>query len=72
MIEAFRKDYAMSFPTLVADPSQYLVQFKQQAREYMQGTPTFLLYDRRGKLSVVNPGPVHLNRIEAFSDEQDG
>lgn len=62
----------MSFPALVADPSQDLSQFKQQTGEDMRGTPTFLLYDRRGKRSVVNPGPVDLNRLEVFLDEQDG
>ena len=71
-IEDFGKEFGMKFPTLIAEPAQFLAHYKAQTGQPLSGTPTFLLDDRAGKLSVVNPGPVDLSRLETFLDQQDG
>jgi thiol-disulfide isomerase/thioredoxin len=71
-IEGFRADYGMSFPTLVADPSQYLGHFKAQTGRPFSGTPTFLLYSPAGELSGINVGAINLEKLDAFIASQPG
>ena len=71
-IEAFREKYSMRFPTLVADPAQYLRMYKAETGEGFRGTPTFLLYDREGNLTGLNLGALDVAALDKFIDANEG
>jgi thiol-disulfide isomerase/thioredoxin len=71
-ITAFREEYSMQFPTLVADPAQYLRMYKTETGKGFRGTPTFLPYDREGNLTGLNLGALDVAALDKFLDAKEG
>ena len=71
-IEAFRAEYTMQFPTLVADPRRFLAHYKEKTGQGFKGTPTFLVYTPDGRLAGLNAGPIDLDKLDAYLDANSG
>lgn len=61
----------MRFPTLVADLGVYAVNYEAQTGESLYGTPTFIVYDRKGQLVANNPGPMRTTALVNYIARRD-
>ncbi len=58
--------HQMRFPTLLGDLRGIAAYFEAAAREPFRGTPTFMIFDPRGRLVGVNAGPVRAKAVRDF------
>ena len=65
-VAQWMKRHHMGFPTLLGELRSIAVFFDTSTQEPFRGTPTFLLYDRSGRLVGMNTGPVRAQAIKDF------
>ncbi len=59
-------EHKPTFPNSIGEISSVAQDFRHLAGEAFRGTPTYLLYNPKGDLKGVNPGPVSIKAIEKF------
>ena len=65
-IASFMTRTNTTFPTLVANLGEFAAPYEALAKERLIGTPTFMLFDPKGKLVGLNPGPMRPEALDAF------
>lgn len=77
--EAFRgvvgewmQQHQMEFPTLLGELGSVAGYFGAAAQEDFRGTPSFMLFNRSGKLAGMNAGPVRVQAIKDFIARKEG
>lgn len=66
---AFIKEYGVKFPTIVSNPIEVNAWMMENVGEPLIGTPTFMLFDDKGKLVAAQPGLVSTESLETFIKE---
>lgn len=72
-VDQFIAQYKVNFPTLMDDGSraaQLYLQFVQEP--WVGGTPTYLVFDRSGKIIGQNYGPLTHAKLKRFINAQGG
>lgn len=69
-IMAAIKNHPVSFPNYIAELPLMAVNFQIAAGEPFRGTPTYWLFDPKGELVAVNPGPVRKQALESFIESR--
>lgn len=64
--QAFVKQNSLKFPNLLSDLSEMNAYLNKAAGESLYGTPTMLVFNPKGKLIAVQPGPVTADELAAF------
>lgn len=64
--QAFVKQYSLNFPNLLSELSEINTYLNKAAGENLYGTPTMLVFNPKGKLIAVQPGPVTADELTAF------
>ena len=65
-VAAWMARHQMRFPTLLGDLAQVAGYFSAATGEPFRGTPSFLMFDPRGRLVGVNVGPVRVQAVREF------
>lgn len=60
----------VSFPNYIAELPLLSVNFQIAAGEPFRGTPTYWLFDPKGELIAVNPGPIRKEALESFIESR--
>jgi peroxiredoxin len=60
------KHHQMRFPSLIGELSWIAAYFAAATEEPFLGTPTFMIFDPRGRLVGVNAGPVRIQAVKDF------
>lgn len=60
------KEYAMPFKNILSNPIEVNAWMEQVAEEGLRGTPTFMIFDPKGKLVALQPGQLPVTSIEKF------
>lgn len=69
-IQAAINENPTSFPNYIAELPLMSVNFQIAAGEPFRGTPTYWLFDPKGELIAVNPGPVRKEALESFIESR--
>lgn len=64
--EDFVTEFDMKFPTILSNAIEMNVWMQQNLGESLIGTPTFIIFDPKGKLVAAQPGPVKTASLEKF------
>ena len=64
--ESFIDRHHISFPNLIGEADDIALQFVSKAGGASFGTPSFLLYDPKGKLRAAELGAVPVKALEAY------
>lgn len=67
----FMKRHSVTYPSLIGEPGDVASLYEELTGGHWVGTPTFLIYDRKGALKAAQPGAVPADIIEGFIKEQD-
>lgn len=70
LAEGFIKKHKVTFPNLIGEPEDVADMFTQLTGVLWAGTPTFMIYDPKGKLVVQQIGAVSVELIENFMESQ--
>lgn len=62
----FIKRHDVTYPSLIGEPEDVATLYSELTGGHWVGTPTFLIYDRTGKLKAAQPGAVPADIIEGF------
>lgn len=62
----FVKRHGLSFPNLIGEPEDVVVEYMKLTGSEWVGTPTFLIYTPKGKLVAKQEGAVPVGLIENF------
>ncbi len=62
----FIAEFGMKFPTIITNPIEMNIWMQQNLGEPLVGTPTFILFDPKGKLVAAQPGIVATTSLEKF------
>jgi peroxiredoxin len=65
----FVKRHGVNFPNLLGDPQQIIQMYQSMTSTEWLGTPSFLVFDPKGKLKAAQAGAVPTNLIEKFIKE---
>ncbi len=65
-IEEKLKQSPLKFPNYIAELGLMAMNFEIAAQEPFRGTPTYWLFDPKGELVAVNPGPIRKEALENF------
>lgn len=65
-IKRYQSDHAQNFPSVMADPQQFIDKYQRTTGETFSGTPTYLLYDAKGGLRAYIDGLVSVADIENY------
>jgi len=68
-VKSFIKDFDLKFKTIVSNPIEVNAWMERIAGEPLIGTPTFMLFDPKGKLVAAQPGIVPTASLETFIKE---
>jgi len=60
------KEYDMSFKNILSNPIEINAWMELNAKEGLRGTPTFMIFDPKGKLVALQPGQLPVDSIEKF------
>jgi hypothetical protein len=66
---AFIKQFDIKFKNLVSNPIEVNAWMMETVGEGLIGTPTFILFNPKGKLVAAQPGPVSPKSLETFIKE---
>lgn len=66
---AFIKKHNIDFPNLIGEPEDVTAIYSDYAQARWVGTPSFLLFDPKGKIMAAQAGAVPPEVIEAFIDK---
>ena len=69
--KGFMKRHSVTYPSLIGEPGEVASLYEELTGGHWVGTPTFLIYDRKGMLKAAQPGAVPADIIEGFIKEQD-
>jgi len=64
--KAFVKQYQIPFTTLVSNSLIIDTWFQEIAQASLNGTPTFVVFDPKGKIAAMQAGPVPVSSFENF------
>lgn len=64
--KAFIKRHDVTYNNLIGEPEEVAAMYQELTGGHWVGTPTFLIYDRSGKLKAAQPGAVPAEIIEGF------
>ncbi len=64
--EDFLAEYDVQFPTIITNFVEMNIWMQQNIGESLVGTPTFILFDPKGKLVAAQPGIVSVASLEKF------
>ena len=64
--EEFIMEYDIKFPTIITNYVEMNIWMKRSIGESLMGTPTFILFDPKGKLVAAQPGIVSVASLEKF------
>ena len=64
--EDFLAEYDVKFPTIVTNYVEMNIWMQKAIGESLMGTPTFILFDPKGKLVAAQPGIVSVASLEKF------
>lgn len=67
--QAFMDRYLVDYPNLIGEPQEVAAMYTRLTGERWVGTPSFLIYDPRGKLVAAQVGAVPVPLIEKFMRE---
>ena len=67
--KAMIKEYGMKFQNIVSNPIEVNAWMQKNVGESLIGTPTFMIFDEKGKLVAAQPGPVKTDSLETFIKE---
>jgi len=67
--QAMIKEYNMKFKNIVSNPIEVNAWMLENIGEPLIGTPTFIIFDEKGKLVAAQPGPVKTESLETFIKE---
>ena len=67
--KAFVKEYGIKFKNIVSNPIEVNAWMQKTVGEGLIGTPTFILFDAKGKLVAAQPGKVSTDSLETFIKE---
>lgn len=62
----FISEFGMEFPTILSNNIEMNIWMEQNLGEQLVGTPTFILFDAKGKLVAAQPGIVAVASLEKF------
>jgi len=60
------KEYKMPFKNILSNPIEINAWMELKAQEGLIGTPTFMIFDPKGKLVALQPGQLPVTSIEKF------
>lgn len=64
--EDFLAEYDVKFPTIITNYVEMNIWMQKAIGESLMGTPTFILFDPKGKLVAAQPGIVSVASLEKF------
>ena len=67
----FMKRHDVTYHSLIGEPEVVASMYEDLTGGHWVGTPTFLIYDRAGKLKAAQPGAVPAEIIEGFIKDHD-
>ena len=67
----FMKRHDVTYHSLIGEPEVVATMYEDLTGGHWVGTPTFLIYDRAGKLKAAQPGAVPTEIIEGFIRDHD-
>ncbi|MCK5902252.1 MAG: TlpA family protein disulfide reductase [Cocleimonas sp.] len=67
--KSFIKDFNIKFETIISNPIEVNAWMLDTVGEGLIGTPTFILFDPKGKLVAAQPGLVAITSLETFIKE---
>jgi thiol-disulfide isomerase/thioredoxin len=67
--KSFIKDFDIKFKTIVSNPIEVNAWMQEVVGEGLIGTPTFILFDPKGKVVAAQPGMVPIASLETFIKE---
>ncbi len=65
-IEKAIQRHPLTFPNYIAELGLMAMNFQIAAEEPFRGTPTYWLFNPKGELVAVNPGPIRKEALENF------
>lgn len=71
-IKANVESQKTSFPSLVGELVVVASSYQGMTQESLRGTPTYLLFNPKGKLVGNNPGPMRIDALEQFMARKSG
>ena len=67
--EDFISEYDVKFPTILTNYVEMNIWMERSIGESLRGTPTFILFDPKGRLVAAQPGIVSIASLETFITE---
>ena len=67
--EDFISEYDVKFPTILTNFVEMNIWMERSIGESLRGTPTFILFDPKGRLVAAQPGIVSVASLEKFITE---
>ena len=67
--KSFIKDFDVKFKNIVSNPIEVSAWMEKTVGEPLIGTPTFILFDPKGKLVAAQPGKIPTASLETFIKE---
>lgn len=64
--KSFISEFDVKFPTLISNPIEVNAWMIENIEESLIGTPTFILFNEKGKLIAAQPGIVSVKSLESF------
>lgn len=65
-VKAYQGAHQQNFPSVLADPDDFIDKYQRTTGEKFTGTPTYLLYDAKGALRAYIDGLVSVADIESY------
>jgi thiol-disulfide isomerase/thioredoxin len=65
-VKAYQAAHQQNFPSVLADPDEFIDKYQRTTGEKFTGTPTYLLYDAKGALRAYIDGLVSVADIEGY------
>ncbi|MBK6658931.1 MAG: TlpA family protein disulfide reductase [Proteobacteria bacterium] len=65
-VKAYQAAHQQNFPSVLADPDDFIDKYQRTTGEKFTGTPTYLLYDAKGALRAYIDGLVSVADIEGY------
>lgn len=69
---AFVEEHDLGFPSLIGTARQVDALLRRETGQGLRGTPTFLLYDPRGRIVGMQVGPLPTEAVEEILRRHDG
>ncbi|MCC6709318.1 MAG: TlpA family protein disulfide reductase [Gammaproteobacteria bacterium] len=65
-VKTYQGAHQQNFPSVLADPDDFIAKYQRTTGEKFTGTPTYLLYDAKGSLRAYIDGLVSTADIEGY------